>query len=144
MFRQAVFFLAVFSFGVISSLDFSVPEMESAEDFRIEMNGNLSIVSATNTNNEISHQVINYEPLKFVADVEGLIHYAIGARRSSEYGIFFVVIETAKTEVERMENFYVYCFGFIHLIGIISQKSVPVERRLDAMCRDHVAVIIYS
>lgn len=87
MFRQAIFYLAIFSFGMISTFDSLVPAMEKTEDFSIEINGNLSIESASNSNNEISHQQFDYEPLKFITDVEGLIHYSIGARRSSEYKI---------------------------------------------------------
>lgn len=76
-------------FGMISSHDLLVPMVEKDEKFNVEINGNLSIASVINTDNEIPHQQINFEQLNFVTDVEGLIHYSIGARRSSEYGIFF-------------------------------------------------------
>lgn len=88
MFRQAIVYLALFMVGMISSHDLLVPAMTKTEYFSVEVNGNLSIVSVINTNNEILHQQIDYEPLKLAEDVEGLIHYSIGARTSSEYGIF--------------------------------------------------------
>lgn len=76
-------------FGMISSHDLLVPKLEKAEDFNIEINGNLSIASVINTDNEIPHQEIDFETLRIVTDVEGIMHYSIGARRSSEYGTFF-------------------------------------------------------
>lgn len=88
--------LAIFMFGMISSQDFLVPSMDKVEDFSVEVNGNLTIVSMTNTNNEILHQQIDYEPLKFVEDVEGVIHYSIGARTSREYGIFLKQVSMSK------------------------------------------------
>lgn len=89
MFRKAIFCLAVFMFGIISSQDLFVPAIEDKGEFTIEINGNLSINTEINTNNEIMHQQIDNEPLKSFINVEGIINYSIGARNSREYGIFF-------------------------------------------------------
>lgn len=89
MFRQAIVCLAICMFGMISSHDLLSPKMGKTEEFNVEINGNLSIASVINTNKEIPHQQINFEQLNFVTDVEGLIHYSIGARRSSEYMEYF-------------------------------------------------------
>lgn len=86
MFQQAIIYLALLMLGLVSSQDLLLPSMEKVEEFNIEIDGDLSFESSINTNNEIMHQQIDYEPLKLVKDVEGIIHYSIGARISSEYG----------------------------------------------------------
>lgn len=133
MFRQAIFYLALFMFGMISSHDLLVPSMKKAENFNIEINGNLSITSVINTNNEISHQQIDLEHLKFATDVKGQIHYTIGARTSSEYGIFFLAnFSSIEKGGELMFSFFL-----IHLVKICHKVClcacaccVPVERML--------------
>lgn len=86
MFRQAI--LGVFLCGLISSQELLLPAIEKTDDFNVEINGNLSIQSAINTDNEIAHQQLEYEPLKLVKNVDGILHYSIGARTSSEYRMF--------------------------------------------------------
>lgn len=85
MFRQAITFMALCIVG-----------LTRADDFQVEINGNLSIATIINTNNEIPHQQINFEPLKLMTDVEGIIHYSIGARSSSKCGIFLAKIHSQK------------------------------------------------
>lgn len=84
MFRQIVIFLAVFMFGMAQSQNFYIPEFDDAENFNVEINGDLLIDSSSNTNNEITHQQVTFERLTLTKDVEGILHYSIGARTSSE------------------------------------------------------------
>lgn len=74
-------------FAIISGQDLLTPVADKTEDFNTEINGNLSINAVINTNNEITHQQIEYEQFKLVENVDGILHYSIGARSSREYAI---------------------------------------------------------
>lgn len=84
MFQQAIFILGIFMFGLISSQDLLMPKIEKPDDSIDGINGIISINSTIIK--EISHQSIEYE---LGENVNGMIHYAIGARTSREYGIFW-------------------------------------------------------
>lgn len=84
MFRQIIVFLSVFMLGVIANENFFISGDENGEAFNVEINGDLSINSTSNTNDEIAHQHINYEQLQLVKSVNGVLHYSIGARISSK------------------------------------------------------------
>lgn len=122
MFRQAIVYVALFLFGMISSHALLMPTIEKPEDFNIAVNDNLTIVSVINTNNEILHHKIDYESLKFIEDVEGIIHYTIGARNSREYGIFWNKVYLFKCEKEGMGKFTFNSFFSIDFVTIVIKE----------------------
>lgn len=95
MFRQAIVILAMVMFAIISGQDLLTPVADKTEDF----NGNLSINAVINTNNEITHQQIEYEQLKLVENVDGILHYSIGARSSREYAIIIYMDGNEKGKI---------------------------------------------
>lgn len=70
--------------GMIKSQDFFIPALDEMQNFNVEINGDLLIDSTSNTNNEITHKQITLEPLRMTKDVEGILHYSIGARVPSK------------------------------------------------------------
>lgn len=84
MFRQIVVILATLMVVIISCQDLLTPKVDILPEFNAEVNGNLSIDALFYTDKEITHQQNDYEPLKMVKNVDGVLHYSIGARSSSE------------------------------------------------------------
>lgn len=91
MFRQSLFFLAVCMFGMIKSQNFYIPTLDDMENVNVEINGDLLIDTTSNTDKEIAHQQITYEPLRLIKDVEGILHYSIGARIPSKWKLKFIL-----------------------------------------------------
>lgn len=84
MLRKIVIFLAVFMVGMIATQEFSIFDFELIENSNKEINGDLSIISVDNTNKEIPHRPVHYERLEPMKNVDGIVHYAIGARVRSK------------------------------------------------------------
>lgn len=85
MLRKIVIFSAVLIVGLIASQDLFITDSEMVETLNADIkNGDLSIVSTVNNKNEILHIPDEYEVLKPIEDVSGLIHYNIGARIHSK------------------------------------------------------------
>ncbi|XP_055298548.1 uncharacterized protein LOC129566533 [Sitodiplosis mosellana] len=84
MLRKIVIFFAVFMVGMIASEEFSLLDFETIESSHQEINGDLSIISTDNTNDVIPHPPVHYEMVQPLRSVNGILHYAIGARRSSD------------------------------------------------------------
>lgn len=74
---KIVIILAAFMFGMIASEDFT------------EINGDLTIVTTRNQDKQIPHKPIHLETLKLHKNVDGVMHYSLGARTSSTYEHFF-------------------------------------------------------
>lgn len=88
MLRKIVIFFAVFIVGMIASEEFSFFDFETTENSSQEINGDLSIFSTHNTNDEISHPPERVEKLE-AKKVNGILHYAIGARISCKFYFYF-------------------------------------------------------
>lgn len=71
-------------FGIATSQNFYIPEFDEAQNFNVDIDGDLLIDSSSNTNNEIAHQQTTLERLTLTKDVEGILHYSVGARTSSK------------------------------------------------------------
>lgn len=84
MFRKTIILFSLLIVGIIAK---ESSETQTENKPEREINGDLSIVSMHNTNTEIAHLPIEYVQMEAGKNVEGIIHYNMGARVRSEYMI---------------------------------------------------------
>lgn len=82
MFFKVILFLSMCTFGMIKSQDVFIRTLDELKNFDVEVNGDLLFDSTSNTNDEVAHQ--QTETLRLHKDVEGILHYSIGARVPSK------------------------------------------------------------
>lgn len=70
--------------GVIANESFFISDNGKGDTFNVEINGDLSMNSTSNTNDEIPHPHIDYEQLQLLKNFVGILHYSVGARISSK------------------------------------------------------------
>lgn len=85
MFRKTIVLFVVFFVGINASEDSDFQWKSSLDR---ETNGDISIISMHNTNNEIAHRPIEYVEMELIEAVNGILHYTFGARVRSEYMMF--------------------------------------------------------
>lgn len=73
-------------FSMINSQLFELPEKNVGSDLKnIKVVDDLLIETTSNMSNEIAHQQTEYETLRSMKDVNGVIHYTLGTRTSRKY-----------------------------------------------------------
>lgn len=82
MFRITVIFFAALVVSIIASKDADLNEIKRFDSENIN---DLTFISTHNTNVEISHLPFNYGVFDMTEDVEGILHYSMGARVRSKY-----------------------------------------------------------
>lgn len=89
-------FLIVLMFDMIlcQDFDFWITDKDTDPDVTIkaiyhetintDISGDLSIVSTSNTNFDVVHPTVTYEMLNLSNNIDGILHYTIGARSQSK------------------------------------------------------------
>lgn len=84
MLSKLVIILAAFIVGMIASEDVHDFDSNELTNFDTEINGDLQIqILNSNKNQEIPHKLMHLDTLKLHKNVDGVLHYALGARTSS-------------------------------------------------------------
>lgn len=83
MLRKIIIFFAAFLIGMIASEEFFSFDFEAIENSSKEINGDMSITSMDNTNDEVPHRPEHYKTLES-EKVNGILKYVIGARVRSK------------------------------------------------------------
>lgn len=78
MYRKIVFFLLI---GMIARAEMFNLASRSRYD---QPDSDLAIVLTSNNGDEIEHQPVEFETLKLIKNVDGLLHYSMGARLRSK------------------------------------------------------------
>lgn len=74
--------------GVIASDDL-LSEFDELKNFATEIDGDIKFETNNNRNKQIPHKPVHLETLELHKNVDGIMHYSLGARTSSTYNFCY-------------------------------------------------------
>lgn len=84
MFCKIAVIFAALMIGVIASDDL-LSEFDELKNFATEIDGDIKFETNNNRNKQIPHKPVHLETLELHKNVDGIMHYSLGARTSSTY-----------------------------------------------------------